>query len=140
MTREIAHQKSFEKALYSINENFPAGKLPGITPYANMYVNTSQGEGDATGPWNTGEQWVRVDDLEQVMPVDGGDGQASVKLSKGDAAVVAKLATRTLSDPTVDPQTGADLGAGEGAGKITGGTDMGDAKDVKAAATKAKAK
>jgi Mn-containing catalase len=140
MTREIAHQKSFEKALYSINENFPAGKLPGIAPYANMYVNTSQGEGDTTGPWNTGEQWVRVDDLEQVMPVDGGDGQASVKLSKADSAVVAKLATRTLSDPTVDPLTGADLGAGEGAGKIAGGADMGDAMAVKAAATKAKTK
>jgi Mn-containing catalase len=30
MTREIAHQKSFEKALYSIKDNFPPGKLPGI--------------------------------------------------------------------------------------------------------------
>jgi len=30
MTREVAHQKSFEKALYSIEDNFPAGKLPGI--------------------------------------------------------------------------------------------------------------
>jgi Mn-containing catalase len=29
MTREIAHQKSFEKALYSISPNFPPGKLPG---------------------------------------------------------------------------------------------------------------
>src|ERR1700709_1385191 len=65
MTREIAHQKSFEKALYSIDPNFPAGKLPGIAPYANMYVNTSQGEGDAIGPWNTGEQWVRGDDRER---------------------------------------------------------------------------
>src|SRR6201991_1534561 len=30
MTREIAHQKSFEKALYAIEENFPSGKLPGV--------------------------------------------------------------------------------------------------------------
>ncbi|MEL4403068.1 manganese catalase family protein, partial [Shewanella algae] len=30
MTREIAHQKSFEKALYTIKDNFPPGKLPGI--------------------------------------------------------------------------------------------------------------
>jgi Mn-containing catalase len=36
MTREIAHQKPFEKALYSIEHNFPPGKLPGIAPYANM--------------------------------------------------------------------------------------------------------
>ena len=30
MTREVAHQKSFEKALYAIENNFPAGKLPAI--------------------------------------------------------------------------------------------------------------
>src|SRR6187402_3364924 len=45
MTREVAHQKSFEKALYSIKDNFPPGKLPGIEPYANMYLNASQGAG-----------------------------------------------------------------------------------------------
>src|SRR3978361_1188384 len=73
MTREIAHQKSFEKALYSIEDNFPAGKLPGIARYANLYVNASQGEGDMDGPWNTGDQWERVDDLSAVMPIDGGD-------------------------------------------------------------------
>jgi Mn-containing catalase len=27
MTREIAYQKSFEKALYAIEPNFPPGKL-----------------------------------------------------------------------------------------------------------------
>ncbi len=32
MTREIAHQKSFEKALYAIEPNFPSGKLPGVPP------------------------------------------------------------------------------------------------------------
>jgi len=36
MTREIAHQKSFEKALYSIEENFPTGKLLRM-PWANLY-------------------------------------------------------------------------------------------------------
>src|SRR6201990_1426934 len=36
MTREIAHQKSFEKALYSIEPNFPPGKLPGMVKYANL--------------------------------------------------------------------------------------------------------
>jgi Mn-containing catalase len=138
MTREIAHQKSFEKALYSIKDNFPPGKLPGIAPYADIYVNTSQGEGDADGPWNLGEQWERVDDLEQVMPADEGDGLATVKLTKAEAAVVKKSALRTQSDVTSDPTTGVDLGAGEGAGKITG-EDKGSAKDVKQAAAKAKA-
>src|ERR1700710_1531899 len=74
MTREAAHQKSFEKALYAIEDNFPPGKLPGIEKFAKLYVNTSQGEGDATGPWNSGPQWDRIDDLSLTMPIDGGAG------------------------------------------------------------------
>src|ERR1700710_1901917 len=92
MTREIAHQKSFEKALYSIEDNFPPGKLPGIAHFANLYVNTSQGEGDMDGPWNSGDQWDRIDDLETVMPFDDGDGTASVKLTKKDQDIAAALA------------------------------------------------
>ncbi|MEA2813165.1 MAG: Mn-containing catalase [Rhodospirillaceae bacterium] len=138
MTREIAHQKSFEKALYSITDNFPSGKLLGIAPFTDMYVNTSQGDGDATGPWNTGEQWDRVDDLEQVMPADEGDGTASVKLSRTEAAVAKKVADRLQSDAAANPTTGADLGAGPGAGKTTD-EDMGGAPDIEHAdKTKAK--
>jgi Mn-containing catalase len=136
MTREIAHQKSFEKALYSITNNFPSGKLPGIAPFADMYVNTSQGEGDANGPWNTGEQWERIDDLEEVMPAGEGDGTATVKLSRTETATAKKVAERLQSDPAGNPTTGADLGAGPGAGKTTG-EDMGSAQDI-AAAGKAK--
>jgi Mn-containing catalase len=139
MTREVAHQKSFEKALYAITENFPPGKLPGIARYANLYVNASQGEGDMSGPWNSGEQWQKVDDLAEVMPADGGDGAASVALSSDEKRTEKKLAARTQSDPAADPQTGADLGAGPGAGMITG-TDKGAAKDIKEAAALAKAR
>ena len=126
MTREIAHQKSFEKALYAITDNFPPGKLMGIAPFADMYVNTSQGEGDAAGPWNTGAQWERIDDLEEVMPADDGDGAATVKLSRSETAMAGKATERLQSDPAADPQTGADLGAG----RITGGEDKGTAPDV----------
>ncbi len=129
MTREVAHQKSFEKALYSIEDNFPPGKLPGVERYANMYVNTSQGEGDMTGPWNDGEQWVRVDDLTEVMPSDDGDGSASVTLRASDTKNLAQLAARTASDPSSDPLTGVDLGAGPGSGRTTE-KDFGGAKDV----------
>ena len=132
MTREVAHQKSFEKALYAIENNFPSGKLPGVEKYASMYVNTSQGEGDTTGPWNTGDEWDRVDDLQQVMPVDGGDGTASVKLPAKDKKVAAKMVERTASDPAADPTTGADLGAGPGAGRTKSG-DMGGAPDIQSA-------
>ena len=122
MTREIAHQKSFEKALFSIENNFPPGKLPGVDPYTDMYVNSSQGEGDMEGPWNSGEQWNRVDDLKEVLPADeGGDGTASVKLGRTDTAAMKSMAARLKSDPTANRVTGADLGAGPGAGKITNG-------------------
>lgn len=88
MTREVAHQKSFEKALYAIEDNFPPGKLPGVPEYARMYVNTLQGEGDFLGPWNDGPEWDRVDDLQRVLPVDGGDGVPTVTLSAGDTAAL----------------------------------------------------
>lgn len=111
MTREIAHQKSFEKALHSMQPNFPQGKLPGEPEYASLYYNMSQGEGDARGPWNQGPEWEFVESPQPA--VDGGDGMPSVELSKDQAKVVKQMAERTKSDVTVDPMTGADLGSGE---------------------------
>lgn len=119
MTREIAHQKSFEKALYSMEPNFPPGKLPGVDGYTDLYVNASQGPGDTQGPWNTGDQWQRMDDVEAHLPLDGGDGMASVKLGANESSAVSALAQRTKSSRDVDPITGADLGAGPGAGATT---------------------
>lgn len=139
MTREVAHQKSFEKALYAIDENFPSGKLPGVEKFANLYVNTSQGDGDVDGPWNSGDQWERIDDLEQTMPIDGGDGTASVALPNATASVAEKLASRTESSVDADPETGVDLGAGPGAGRITG-EDLGGAEDIAAASSEARAR
>lgn len=135
MTREIAHQKSFEKALYAIEDNFPPGKLPGIEPYASLYVNASQGEGDMDGPWNSGGQWDRMDEL---APADGSDGLATVDVGKKDRQVMEALAARTVSDPAADPVTGADLGAGPGAGR-TSEADLGGAKDVNEAVEMAQA-
>ncbi|ANC53112.1 Mn-containing catalase [Brevundimonas sp. GW460-12-10-14-LB2] len=119
MTREVAHQKSFEKALYAIEPNFPAGKLVGLPAFADKYYDMSQGEGDARGPWNEGEQWEFIDDREQQGAVDGGDGSASVSLGERDAAAVQAFAARTASDADSNPVTGADLGAGPGAGTTT---------------------
>lgn len=117
MTREIAHQKSFEKALYAIESNFPPGKLPGQPEYTNKYFNMSQGENDMRGPWNQGEQWEYVTDREQQGAVDGGDGSATVKLTQQENELLQKATTRTHSRTDADPTTGADLGAGVGAGK-----------------------
>jgi Mn-containing catalase len=112
MTREIAHQKSFEKALYAIEVNFPPGKLPGQSAFTNTYFNMSQGRGDMRGPWNQGEPWEFVEDREKQAAVDGGDGSASVKLSPQDMALAKTVAARTMSDPASNPTTGAELGQG----------------------------
>ncbi|MGE4047444.1 MAG: manganese catalase family protein [Acetobacteraceae bacterium] len=119
MTREIAHQKSFEKALYAIEVNFPPGKLPGRKPFTDTYYNMSQGVGDMRGPWNQGDQWDYVDERDKQMAVDGGDGSASVQLSQQDKSLESKVASRTKSDPNSNPMTGAELGAGNGAGKMS---------------------
>lgn len=116
MTREIAHQKSFEKALYSISGNFPSGKLPGQPEFTDKYYSMSQGEGDARGPWNEGEQWEYVDERENQGAVDGGDGTATVKITKREEKLLNAAAARTSSSVGSDPTTGADLGARKGAG------------------------
>jgi Mn-containing catalase len=119
MTREVAHQKSFEKALYAIEPNFPAGKLPGMPEYTDKYYDLSQGEGNTLGPWNDGPQWERIEKREQQVAVDGGDGGATVGLTAKEKKIRTELALRTKSAVDGNPITGADLGAGPGAGKVT---------------------
>ena len=46
------------------------------------------------------------------MVQDGGDGMATVQLDADEEAQLSAMKIRTLSDPTSDPTTGADLGAG----------------------------
>ncbi|WP_333677165.1 manganese catalase family protein [Dyella sp.] len=110
MTREIAHQLSFEKALYAIEPNFPPGKLPGKQEFAHVYVNTSQGEGDTRGPWNSDENFTFISDIDDFVAMDGGDGQAKVKLDSEDQACVKAFARRTASNAKSNPTTGAELG------------------------------
>lgn len=124
MTREIAHQKSFEKALYSIEPNFPVGKKPGDPRFENVYFNMSQGEGDMRGSWNQGDQWQFVDDREQQCAVGGGDGSATVQLKQDEMSAVKQAAQRTASDPNINPTTGAELGAGDGAAQQMSGTSV----------------
>ncbi len=111
MTRELAHQKSFEKALHSIQSNFPQGRLPGMPPFTDVYFNMSQGEADRRGPWNMGDEWEYVESPEPA--VDGGDGDAVVDMPAADAKVALQMAQRTMSDAASDPLTGADLGSGK---------------------------
>lgn len=110
MTREIAHQKSFEKALYAINNNFPPGKLPGDPRFTDVYINLSHGN-EVRGPWNQGPDWEYVQ--EPVMFGEG-SGLATVSLSTEEEALNMQMALRTHSDPGIDLLTGAELGMGKG--------------------------
>jgi Mn-containing catalase len=110
MTREMSHQQSFEKALYAIQPNFPPGKLAGKPEFANVYVNTSQGEGDLRGAWNSDENFQFVDDHEQMLGMDGGSGLPEVSLEEAEHATLMQMAKRTRSDPSVNPETGVELG------------------------------
>jgi Mn-containing catalase len=114
MTREMAHQKSFEKALYAIEPNFPPGKLAGMPEFEEVYVNTSQGEGDMRGPWNSDENFEFIDDPARFTAVDGGDGGAEVLLPEFESETVAAMAARTASRPDGNPVTGIELGKAEG--------------------------
>jgi Mn-containing catalase len=113
MTREISHQQSFEKALYSIQPNFPPGKLPGMPEFANVYFNMSAGGEEQRGPWN---KEPTFEFREAQTAVDGGDGLSEVKIDSHDRALLKKAATRLQSDVTKDPVTGAMLGMNGNAG------------------------
>src|SRR5690606_11729336 len=78
MTREVSHQRSFEKALYSMQPTFPPGKLPGDPRFANVYFGGSQGEGNPRGSWNGDANFEMVSDRDRQCAVDGDDGMPSV--------------------------------------------------------------
>jgi Mn-containing catalase len=125
MTREVAHQKSFEKALYSIEPNFPPGKLKGDPRFSDVYFNMSQGDRETRGPWNNHGEWKFVSDREQQVAVGGGDGDAVVGMSADQLAQVEAMALRTKSDPESDPMTGAELGMGGEPDNAAPGTPKG---------------
>jgi Mn-containing catalase len=131
MTREIAHQKSFEKALYAIQPNFPPGKLQGDPQFTSVYFNLSQGDGDMRGAWNQGGQWTFVEGSDQrAAAVDGGDGAATVGLTSDENSSIRAFASRTMSDPSADPPTGAELGMDVQAGtQAAGSTKAGRSKE-----------
>jgi Mn-containing catalase len=129
MTREIAHQQSFEKALYSIQPNFPPGKLPGMPEFTNVYFKMSTGNGNLRGPWNNEPTF----EVREAQPaVDGGDGLATITMGAEDLEVVNEAATRLQSDPKSDPVTGAMLGMGDDM-SAAAGNGHADESDPKAA-------
>jgi Mn-containing catalase len=67
MTREITHMKAFMLCLESMGKPpLSIGLIPPSPEFVNKYFNDSTGAGDmgevdATGPWNQGGDWERVD-------------------------------------------------------------------------------
>jgi len=123
MTREIAHQQSFEKALYSIQPNFPPGKLSGKPEFTNVYFNMSSGDGDARGPWNNEPTF---EFREAEVAVDGGSGMGELKMTSDEVEVADQAAVRLASDPSADPVTGAMLGMGQTPAGVLGGAAASD--------------
>ncbi len=75
-----------------------------------VYVNTSQGDGDLRGPWNSDENFQYVSDREQMLAMDGGDGKPSVRLDERQAERIEAMAERQASMRDSNPTTGAELG------------------------------
>jgi Mn-containing catalase len=67
MTREITHMKAFTAALESLKKpRFFIGKIPPTPGLVDQFFNDSTGVGedgeiDARGPWNQGEDWQLID-------------------------------------------------------------------------------
>ena len=91
-------------------ELFPQGKLPGGAKFTSVHFDLSKGD-DVRGPWNEGREWQF--DGNPKPAVDGGDGTVQVNVPKADLETLKAMASRTASNPDVDPTTGADLGAGQ---------------------------
>jgi Mn-containing catalase len=98
MTREITHLKAFTAALESMNKpRFMIGKIPPTPGLVDQFFNTSTGQGedgeiDARGPWNEGEDLQRVEAPAFQALSRAGDG------ATGEAAVDDRT-TSTARDP-----------------------------------------
>jgi len=132
MTREIAHQQQFEKALYSMQPNFPPGKLTGVPEFTNVYFNMSVGDGDTRGPWNSAPTF---DYREATVAVDGGSGMPEVSMTSSELEVVKQAALRQQSNPGVDPVTGAMLGMAGASASSNGSSRNAALADPQAAKT-----
>src|SRR5512133_3038481 len=88
MTREISHMQMFTAALDSIAQNFPPGVLEADPRVQNVYFNMSD-SASARGPWNQGqgpwpkgEEWVYVEDPDEVVRSTNGLKDIPIKGTK----------------------------------------------------------
>lgn len=111
MTREITHMKAFAAALESLNKpRFMIGKIPPTPGLVDQFFNTSTGQGedgevDARGPWNQGEELQLVEaPAFQALAAgqDSSAGQEGVDdrttSSAGDPELIEQLLIEQLRD------------------------------------------
>jgi Mn-containing catalase len=91
MTREIAQQKSIEKALSSIQPNFQQGKLPGA-PSSPVSASTCRRGGHACTLERSGD-WQFVKDPQPA--VNGGHGLATMGVSDANREALQAMAACT---------------------------------------------
>ena len=141
MTREVGASEVVRESAVCDREQLPVGQSFQASEEICQHVRKPlrRATVDANGPWNSGDEWDRIDDLEQVMPADGGDGTATVNLGSADKKTGQKMAARTKSDPSSDPTTGAGISAQVPAQAAPKGGDLGGAPDIESAPAMAEA-
>ena len=81
--------------------------------FANVYVNTSQGEGDMRGPWNNDEDFEYFADRESFLAMGGEATPPQVNLTPEEEEAFVAMVKRNQSDLDSNPMTGAELGSGK---------------------------
>jgi Mn-containing catalase len=110
MTREITHMKAFAAALDSLNKpRFMIGRIPPTPGLVDQFFNTSTGQGedgelDARGPWNQGEdlRLVEAPAFQALAAKAPGAGEEGVDdrttSSAGDPEMIEQLLIDQLRD------------------------------------------
>src|SRR5689334_19972446 len=110
MTREITHMKAFAAALESMNKPpFMIAKIPPTPGLVDQLFNMSTGQGedgelDARGPWNQGEdlQWVEAPAFQALAAThdtsDAGLVDVRTTSSAGDPDMIEQLLIEQLRD------------------------------------------
>jgi Mn-containing catalase len=110
MTREITHMKAFTLALETLGKpRFQIGMIPPTPGLVDQFFNDSTGSGedgevDARGPWNTGEEWQFVEapafaDMRQAAS-DGSEGRVDGRTTSttDDVELLEELLVEQLQD------------------------------------------
>jgi Mn-containing catalase len=112
MTREITHMKAFTAALESMNKpRFMIGKIPPTPGLVDQFFNTSTGVGedgeiDARGPWNEGED-LQLVEAPAFQALERGAENAAARDARvddrttstaGDTEMIEELLVEQLRD------------------------------------------